>query len=91
MPYGSELSRRAIWLPSCVHEPQKIQQPLAVEPSARSMAKPGNCSPALASTAPVAGSVRSASALPLNSRAISSALGSSGRRYGQSMLKIGSG
>ncbi|MNP41675.1 hypothetical protein D3C76_1353910 [compost metagenome] len=85
------MSRRAIWLPCCVQQPAKIQQPLAVEPSARSTAKPGTCSPALTSTAPVAGSVMSARALPLNSRASSSADGSSGCRYGQSMLRIGAG
>jgi hypothetical protein len=50
MPVGSELSRRPIWLPACVHEPQKIQQPLAVEPSSRSCAKLASCSPRFAST-----------------------------------------
>ncbi|MNO71828.1 hypothetical protein D3C76_627520 [compost metagenome] len=91
MPYGSELSRRAIWLPSAVHEPAKIQQPLAVLPSSRSTAKPGTCSPALTSRVPVAASVRSARALPLYSLANSSGPGSSGRRYDQSSPRIGSG
>ena len=50
MPVGSELSRRPIWLPACVHAPQKIQQPLAVLPSSRNCAKLASCSPFLAST-----------------------------------------
>src|SRR5215467_14617994 len=50
MPVGSALSRRPIWLPACVHEPQKIQQPLAVVPSSFSCAKLDNWSPALTST-----------------------------------------
>ncbi|MNJ70582.1 hypothetical protein D3C77_670550 [compost metagenome] len=79
MPKGSALSRRAIWLPCWVQEPDHIQQPQAVEPSARNWPKPASCSPARTSTAPVFGSVRLVSALPLYSMAISSALGSSGR------------
>ncbi|MCY1294644.1 hypothetical protein D9M69_478180 [compost metagenome] len=74
------MSRRAIWLPWAVHAPQKIQQPLAVDPSARSWAKPASCSPALASSAPLTGSARSARALPENSWASSAAVGSWGRR-----------
>src|SRR6201996_3181180 len=92
MPVGSELSRRPIWLPAWVHEPQKIQQPLAVLPSSRSCAKLANCSPFLARTLVLSvGSVTSASALPLNSMASSSGVGLSGFEYGQLILRIGSG
>jgi hypothetical protein len=57
MPYGSLLSRRAIWLPASVQLPAKIQQPEAVLPSSLSWAKPASCCPAL-TVAPLA-SVRS--------------------------------
>src|ERR1044072_5432996 len=92
MPVGSALSRRPIWLPAWVHEPQKIQQPLAVLPSSRSCAKLASCSPFFASTLVLSvGSVTSASAFPLNSIASSSGVGLSGSAYGQLMLRIGSG
>jgi hypothetical protein len=65
-------------LPSGVQLPAKIQQPLEVVPSSRSCAKELSCWPFFTSTAPVAGSVISASALPLLSIATSSEAGSCG-------------
>lgn len=92
MPVGSALSRRAIWLPACVHAPQKIQQPLAVVPSSFNCAKPASCSPFFTSVFVGSfGSGRSASARPLNSIASSSGVGLSGFAYGQLRLTIGSG
>ncbi|MNH16082.1 hypothetical protein D3C79_757120 [compost metagenome] len=89
MPYGSLLSRRAIWLPCSVQLPAKIQQPDAVLPSSLSWPKPASCWPAL-STAPV-GSVTSATAQPFISLASSSGDGSSGTLYGQLMFISASG
>ncbi|CNT86801.1 Uncharacterised protein [Salmonella enterica subsp. enterica serovar Bovismorbificans] len=77
-PDGSALSRRAIMLPSGVQLPAKIQQPLDVVPSSRSCANELSCWPFFTTTAPVAGSIRSASALPLLSIATSSEAGSYG-------------
>ncbi|MNR35641.1 hypothetical protein D3C85_1535030 [compost metagenome] len=77
----SLLSRRAIWLPACVQQPAKIQQALLVLPSSCSTAKPGICSPFFTSTlVGSAGSIRSASALPLISLASSSGEGAAGSR-----------
>ncbi|MNV51124.1 hypothetical protein D3C71_1431630 [compost metagenome] len=76
MPVGSLLSRRAIRLPPGPQAPAKIQQPLAVEPSSRSSAKPANCSPPLRVTLVGSlGSTRSTSARPEYSLANSSAVG----------------
>src|SRR5258708_9599624 len=92
MPVGSELSRRPIWLPACVHAPQKIQHPLDVVPSSFSCAKPDSWSPFFRSTFVGSfGSVTSASALPLYSIAISSGVGLSGLAYGHVRFTIGSG
>ncbi|MNP34073.1 hypothetical protein D3C76_1273450 [compost metagenome] len=89
MPNGSLLSRRAIWLPSSVQLPQKIQQPDAVLPSSLSWPNPASCALALIA-APVA-SVKSVVAEPLISLANSSGEGSSGILYGHDSLSIGSG
>src|SRR2546422_2175444 len=59
-------------LPFSDQAPEKIQQPQAVLPSSVSCAKPSNCSPALRTTFVLSlGSMRSSSAFPLYSRAIS--------------------
>src|ERR1700712_1288747 len=91
-PHGSALSRRAIWLPACVHAPANIQQPDDVLPSSRSNPKPETCSPAFASTFVLSvGSIKSTSALPLYSIANSSADGLCGILYGHVRFTIGSG
>src|SRR5271167_1303148 len=92
MPVGSELSRLAMRLPAGDQAPQKIQQPLAVEPSSLSSANPASCSPALRTILVGSlGSARSASALPEYSFASSSGVGAAGCTYGQDSLTIGSG
>jgi len=78
-PVGSDGSRRAIWLPACVQQPAKIQQPEAVVPSACNTPKPDSCSPLRARNFPGSlGSGTSATAQPLNSFATSSGEGSAG-------------
>src|SRR5581483_3659461 len=69
-PEGSSVPRRCIWGPASVQEPQYSQLPDAVDPSSRSQPKPGSCWPALI-VCPSFGSVTSASAYPLISRATS--------------------
>src|ERR1700730_1959810 len=92
IPVGSELSRRAMRLPVGPQAPQKIQHPLEVLPSLRSSAKPASCSPALRVIFVGSfGSARSLSALPEDSIASSSAVGSLGRAYGHDRFRIGSG
>jgi hypothetical protein len=76
-PGPDNYARRCIMAPASVHDPQKIQLPLEVEPSSRSHPKPGSCWPALM-VWPSLGSVTSAIARPLISRAISESDGFSG-------------
>ena len=79
LPDGSLGSRRAIRLPCSVQEPQNIQIPDEVEPSAFNCEKPLNSWPFFRMTLPLL-SVKSANARPLHSLASSSADGPSGSR-----------
>src|SRR5262249_21433272 len=89
-PDGSSVPRRCVCAPASVHDPEYNQLPHPVVPSSLSHANPGNCCPALIVTPDCAGSVRSASALPLISLATSASEGFSGALYDQLRLRIGS-
>src|SRR5579862_6115235 len=89
-PEGSSVPRRCICAPASVQDPQYSQLPEVVLPSSRRKAKPGSCCPALIVVF-VAGSVTSATALPLISFATSESDGFVGLEYAHDAFRIGSG